>query len=176
MAFADALRQLNAMKAEGVVEDYAIAGGMAIVFWTEPTPTFDMDVLVALPEPQGPLVSLDRIYRWAATRGYPTQDEHILVEGLPTQFLPAPHPLAAEAIAGARDVSYEDVSVRVAFDPPPDVLARLRQGKADLHKRHASLPLPEKIRLVIELQRMVLPLLARQRPLRSWERPWEIEP
>lgn len=113
MAFADALRQLNAMKAEGVVEEYAIAGGMAIVFWTEPTPTFDMDVLVTLPEPQGPLVSLERIYRWAAARGYPTQDEHILVEGLPTQFLPAPHPLAAEAIAGARDVSYEDVTVRV---------------------------------------------------------------
>jgi hypothetical protein len=61
-------------------------------------------------------------------------------------------------------------------DPPPDLLARLWQGKADLHRRHASLPLPEKVRLVIELQRMVLPLLARQRPLRSWERPWEIEP
>ncbi len=113
MAFADALRQLNAMKSEGVVEDYAIAGGMAIVFWTEPTPTFDMDVLVRLPEPQGPLVSLAGIYRWAEARGYPVQDEHILVEGLPTQFLPAPHALAAEAIVAARDVDYEGVTVRV---------------------------------------------------------------
>jgi hypothetical protein len=36
--------------------------------------------------------------------------------------------------------------------------------------------LPEKVRLVIELQRIVVPMIARQRPLRSWERPWEIEP
>jgi hypothetical protein len=33
--------------------------------------------------------------------------------------------------------------------------------------------LPEKVRLVMELQRAVLPLIARRRPLRSWERPWE---
>jgi hypothetical protein len=60
--------------------------------------------------------------------------------------------------------------------PPDELLDRLRQGKAVLHRRHAALPLPEKVRLVMELQRIVLPLIARQRPLRSWERPWEIEP
>jgi hypothetical protein len=35
MAFADALRALNALKAEGVIEDYAVARAMAIVFWAE---------------------------------------------------------------------------------------------------------------------------------------------
>ena len=60
--------------------------------------------------------------------------------------------------------------------PPQELLERLRAGKAALHRRHAELSLPEKVRLVMELQRMTLPLIARQRPLRSWERPWEIEP
>jgi hypothetical protein len=60
--------------------------------------------------------------------------------------------------------------------PSPELLERLWEGKAVLHRRHASLPLPEKVRLVMELQRMVAPLLARHRPLRSWERPWDIEP
>ena len=60
--------------------------------------------------------------------------------------------------------------------PPAELLDQLRQGKTALHRRHAALPLPEKVRLVIELQRIVLPLIARQRALRSWERPWEIEP
>jgi hypothetical protein len=60
--------------------------------------------------------------------------------------------------------------------PSPELLARLRQGKAPLHQHHASLPLQEKVRLVIELQRIVLSLIARQRALRSWERPWDIEP
>jgi hypothetical protein len=31
MAFAEALRTLNTMKAEGVIEEYAIAGAMALV-------------------------------------------------------------------------------------------------------------------------------------------------
>lgn len=68
-------------------------------------------------------------------------------------------------------------SDRPAATPPsPELLERLWQGKAALHRRHANLPLPEKVRVVIELQRMVLPLIERQRPLRSWERPWELEP
>ena len=60
--------------------------------------------------------------------------------------------------------------------PPPELLEQLWAGKAALHRRHANLSLPEKVRMVMELQRMVLPLIARQRPLRSWERPWDIEP
>jgi hypothetical protein len=60
--------------------------------------------------------------------------------------------------------------------PSAELLERLRQGKAELHKQHANLSLPEKVRLVMELQRAVLPLIARQRALRSWEQPWEIEP
>jgi hypothetical protein len=59
---------------------------------------------------------------------------------------------------------------------PEDLLLRLRNGKAALHARHAALPLREKVRLVIELQQIVLPLIERQRPLRSWERPWTIDP
>ena len=54
MAFRDALDALNKMKAEGVVEEYAIAGAMAVVFWTEPVPTFDLDVLVSCLRPQVP--------------------------------------------------------------------------------------------------------------------------
>ena len=61
MAFADALRALNAMKAEGVIDEYAIAGAMALVFWTEPVPTWDLDVLVFLPARPGFLVNLEGI-------------------------------------------------------------------------------------------------------------------
>ncbi len=51
------------IKAEGIVDDYAIAGAMALLFWTEPVPTYDLDVLAFLPDPGTPLVSLDPIYR-----------------------------------------------------------------------------------------------------------------
>jgi hypothetical protein len=60
--------------------------------------------------------------------------------------------------------------------PSPELIARLRQGKAELRREREALPLPEKVRQVIELQRLQYPLLVRQRPLEPWERPWEIEP
>ena len=38
------------------------------------------------------------------------------------------------------------------------------------------MPLPDKVRQVLELQKVVYPLLVRRRNLEPWERPWEIEP
>jgi hypothetical protein len=113
MAFADSLRALNAIKADGVIEDYAVAGAMAIVFWTEPVPTFDLDVLVLLPPAPGGIVSLSGICRWADARGYQAKDEHIVIEGLPTRFVPAPNDLALEAIRDATELDYQGVPVRV---------------------------------------------------------------
>ena len=60
--------------------------------------------------------------------------------------------------------------------PSPELLERLRQGKIALRERRRGLSLRDKVREVLELQRMMLPLLARQRPLRWWERPWNVEP
>ena len=54
--------------------------------------------------------------------------------------------------------------------------ARLFDVKREWHSRQAQRPLKEKVRVLLELQRQDLPLIARQRPLRAWERPWSIEP
>ena len=143
MAFADTLRVINSMKAEGVVEEYAIAGAMAIVFWAEPVLTFDLDVLVLLPSSEGALLSLDRIYRWAESRGYAAEEEHVLIEGLPTQFLPAPSPLAGEAIASAVEMDYEGVVVRVVR--PEYLVALYLQPQARTAKRR------ERAALLMEL-------------------------
>ena len=112
-SFAGALRVLNLMRDAGVVEEYAIAGAMAVVFWSEPIPTFDLDVLVFLPESTSPIVSLDPIYRWTAAQGFPARAEHVLIEQVPVQFLPAHNILADEAIERAATLEYEGVPVRV---------------------------------------------------------------
>ncbi len=111
--FLNALRALEEIKRLGVVEDYAIAGAMALVFWTEPIPTYDLDVLVFLAEQEKPIVSLGSIYHWAAAHGYAVDGEHIIVEGLPVQFLPSHNDLADEAIEKAATLVYEGVAVRV---------------------------------------------------------------
>jgi hypothetical protein len=112
-SFANTLTAINAMKADGVIEEYAVAGAMAMLFWAEPVPTLDLDVLVFLPPSVGPVISLDPRYAWAASRGYSTAAEHILVEDVPTQFLPSPNALADEAIRSAASLDYRGVPVRV---------------------------------------------------------------
>jgi hypothetical protein len=56
--------------------------------------------------------------------------------------------------------------------PSPEVIDALRRGKRALHESHRALPLSEKVRMVIELQAIALPLIARRRPLRYYERQW----
>jgi hypothetical protein len=56
------------------------------------------------------------------------------------------------------------------------VSSTLTASKSAWHRAQAALPLREKVRILLELQKQDLPLIAKQRPLRSWERPWPIEP
>ena len=120
------------MKDEGVVTEYAIGGAMAIVFWTEPVPTFDLDVFVLLPE-SSLLVSLDPIYRWAEANGHPSDSEHIVIEGLPVQFIPSHGALADEAIDQAATLDYEGLSVRVIR--PEHLIALYLEPSARTAKR-----------------------------------------
>lgn len=60
--------------------------------------------------------------------------------------------------------------------PLPESIRRLYESKAEWHRVQARMPVREKVRILLELQRQDLPLIRRHRALRSWERPWEIEP
>lgn len=55
-------------------------------------------------------------------------------------------------------------------------MAALHAGKSTFHRERTQLPLREKIRLVLYLQHVCLPLIKRHRRLLAWERPWEISP
>jgi hypothetical protein len=116
-SLADVFRELNDLKATGVVRDYAIGGATAVLFYAEPARTYDVDVFVLLETTQPPpLVSLGSIYDWARSRGFTIDAEHVLVHGVPVQFLPAHNALAEGAVASARILDYEGVPVRV-IDP-----------------------------------------------------------
>lgn len=55
---------------------------------------------------------------------------------------------------------------------PPELI----QSKERWHREQASLPVREKVRILLELQRQDLPLIQRYRALQPWEKPWAIEP
>ena len=61
-------------------------------------------------------------------------------------------------------------------DQVPNQVKDLLERKRAWHWARASAPLREKVRILLELQRQDLPLIARRRPLRPWERPWDVTP
>ncbi len=60
--------------------------------------------------------------------------------------------------------------------PSAEALATLRRGKSALRARRIALPLREKVRQLLELQRVQFPLLKQRRALHPWERPWDVQP
>jgi hypothetical protein len=128
----EAITAMNDLKSEGVVSDYALGGAMALIFWSEPTATFDLDVFVLL-EQTRMLISLDPIYAWARRRGYPERAEHIVIADVPVQVIPAHNALATEAVSHAADLDYDGVPVRVIT--PEYLIAMYLEDTARTRKR-----------------------------------------
>jgi len=103
---------LNAMRAAGVISEYALFGAIAQMRYTEPVATLDADVLVAMPSSEG-LDVLRPIYEFCAHRGYRPEGEAVRVGAWPVQFIPAFSPLTQEALEQAATADFEGVSLRV---------------------------------------------------------------
>jgi hypothetical protein len=141
--FAEALEALNALKRDGVLDDYAVAGAMALVFWAEPVATYDLDVLVWLSgSHSSTIASLTPIYEWASRHGFVTDAEHVIVKGVPVQFLPAHNALADEAIRTATTLDYEGTPVRVVR-PEYLIALYLEPGAATRKRRERAAALAE---------------------------------
>jgi len=107
------LQVLNALERDGAIRRYAIGGAMAATFYVEPVLTFDLDVFVLLPKTPGGLVTLAPLYAALRDRGYTEEGECVMIEDVPVQFLPAYNALVEEALAEAKEMSYETTPTRV---------------------------------------------------------------
>ncbi|MFH0766075.1 MAG: hypothetical protein V2A61_06620 [Calditrichota bacterium] len=108
------LQVLNNLKREGIISDYAIGGGVAALFYAQPTLTYDLDVFILLAESQeGKLVSLGPIYNSLRSKGYKPHKEYVEIEGVSVQFLPASNQLQEEAVKEALVKRYEGTPIRV---------------------------------------------------------------
>lgn len=104
---------VNRLKDRGVISDYAIGGGMAAMFYMEPVLTYDLDIFCILPGEEKGLNILAPIYKWADRAGYKTFKEHLVIEGLPVQFIPVYNDLIWEAVENAVVKKIGQVRARV---------------------------------------------------------------
>ena len=135
-SLADVFRVLNRMRDEGIVSQYAIGGATAVLFYAEPTRTYDLDVFVALDAGAGDdLVSLSAAYEWARAQGYGLRAEHLMIEGVPVQLLPAFNALVETALSTARVHDYGGVPVHVVG---PEHLVALALQAGGLRRRERA--------------------------------------
>lgn len=96
------IKVMKRLKGEGIVLDYAIYGAMAVMKYTEPFFTADLDVIVSYRP--APIILLTPIYDEFKKLGYHWEGQHIMVEDFPVEFMAAGE-LEAEAIANANIVT-----------------------------------------------------------------------
>ncbi len=100
--------RINELVKLGIVEKYAIAGGMAHFYYIEPSVTYDLDLIVQLPGKENRLDPLEEVYLWAKQNNFQFDGEHIIIEGIPVQFLLAYNDIVTEALADAVEIKLFD--------------------------------------------------------------------
>ena len=110
----DTLTVINSLESDGIIGKYAIGGAVGVLFYAEPTLTYDLDIFCHLPRSEGGLIELSALYdHLVDTKGYKVQGEHIVVEGIPVQFLPPSSDLLKEALDNAVEREFDGVPTRV---------------------------------------------------------------
>ena len=108
------LRIINELKQNGLIKDYAIGGGIATIFYVEPFFTYDLDVFIIPSEKEKKknIISLSPIFDYLEDKAYHWKGEHIVIEGMPVQFIPADK-LEEDAVMNAKQIEYEGVKTKV---------------------------------------------------------------
>lgn len=109
------LRVIDELEKEGIIESYALGGATALLFYAEPTLTYDVDVFVFLPGDKGGkhLIDLGPLYKALEGKGYRAKREHVMIEGVPVQFIPVYNELVEEALRKALTKKYGAVKTKV---------------------------------------------------------------
>lgn len=106
-----ALKAVRELRDRGVILDFAIGGGIAVLYYVEPFLTYDLDIFFIPVEER--FDTLSPIYDYLKKKGYRTQREHVIIDGVPVQFIPAYNELVKEAVQNSTGVKYGRVNTKV---------------------------------------------------------------
>ncbi len=111
LPLADVLRAANGLVAAGLIEDWALGGALAAIYYVEPFTTYDADIFF-IPTDKGLTSGIPAVYAHLQAHGWKVEHEHLLFRGFPVQFLAASG-LTEEAVREAERFEYEGVPSKV---------------------------------------------------------------
>ena len=110
--FTEALTILNELRDVGIIEDYAIGGGHAIIHHEVEYASIDLDIF-AIVVSEDSLRMLQPIYKYFRERGHKPKQEHIYVGDIPIQIFPNVSPLHNNAVEEADKVEVGSITTKV---------------------------------------------------------------
>ena len=125
----ETIRVINQMSNDGVIENYALGGATAVIFYTEPIATEDIDIFVHIHRGQSTFMEFQPIFDYLRSKGYGMKGEHFYVEGFPVQFLPTGKTLLDEAVGEANEFQLSDKVVVRVMTPEHLVAVMLDTGR-----------------------------------------------
>ena len=111
LPLADVLRAANGLVVAGLIEDWALGGALAAIYYVEPFTTYDADIFF-IPKDKGLTAGIPAIYAHLQAQGWQVEREHLLLRGFPVQFLAADG-LTEEAVRAAERIDFENVPAKV---------------------------------------------------------------
>lgn len=108
---ADVLRAASELVSAGLIEDYALGGALAAIYYVEPFTTYDADIFFVAKD-KTLSAGIPAIYAHLQSKGWRVEHEHLLVNDFPVQFLAASG-LTEEAVRDAKQIEYEGVPAKV---------------------------------------------------------------
>ena len=108
---AEVLRAANELVSAGLIEDYALGGALAAIYYVEPFTTYDADIIF-IAKDKTLSAGIPAIYAYLQSKGWRVEREYLLVKDFPAQFLAASG-LTEEAVRDANQIEYEGVPAKV---------------------------------------------------------------
>ena len=108
---ADVLRAANGLVAAKLIEDWALGGALAAIYYVEPFTTYDADIFF-IPADKGLTAGIPAIYTQLQAQGWQVEREHLLLREFPVQFVAASG-LTEEAVREAARIEFESVPAKI---------------------------------------------------------------
>ncbi len=105
------LKLIKELREKKVLKDYSIGGGIAALYYIEPLLTYDLDIFFIPIEDSIDVIA--PIYDYLKKKGFKAKKEHVLIEGVPVQFIPVYSDLVKEAVQYSIEVKYGRMKTRV---------------------------------------------------------------
>ena len=107
------LRVLNTLVENKLLADYAIGGGVGVLYYVEPVLTYDFDVLCLFPG-NSPLIDPTPVFAELRRQGFGfANEDRVSINGILVQFIPAEPGMMEEALKNAVPVEIEGVPTRI---------------------------------------------------------------